>query len=111
MASLLRHLDNDPARAEDLLAQLLARRDQWLPFVGPGLDPDRARRELEASLSRLVERELDRVESLIPDPLLAELTEVVHAAAINLAADLGSGRQRLAGRACQLVGFRGAVRS
>ncbi len=91
-ASLLRHLDNNPARAEELLVQLLARRDQWLPFVGPGIDPDRARRELEASLSRLVERELDRVVSLIPDPLLAELTEVVHAAAINLELELGNGR-------------------
>lgn len=93
VASLLRHLDNEPGRAEDLLAQLLARRDQWLPFVGPGLDSASARRGLEASLSRLVERELARVESLIPLPLLAELTEVVHAAAINLRSDLGAGRQ------------------
>jgi ATP-dependent exoDNAse (exonuclease V) beta subunit len=91
-ASLLRHLDNDPARAEELLAQLLARRDQWLPFVGPGLDPARARLELEASLSRLVEGELDRVASLIPAPLLAELTEVLHATAINLQVELGGGR-------------------
>jgi len=89
VASLLRHLDNDPARAEGLLAQLLGRRDQWLPFIGPGLDPDRARRDLEDSLSRLVERELDRVVALIPAPLLAGLTEVAHAAAINLRVDLG----------------------
>ncbi len=91
-ASLLRHLDNDPARAEEMLAQLLARRDQWLPIVGPGLDPARARAELEASLSRLVERELERVVALIPDPLLAELAEVVHATAINLQLELGNGR-------------------
>lgn len=93
VASLLRHLDNDPGTAERLLAQLLARRDQWLPFIGPGLDPARARLELEASLSSLVERELDRVESLIPSPVLAELTEVVHAAAINQQVELGRGRQ------------------
>lgn len=92
VASLLRHLDNEPGRAEELLAQLLTRRDQWLPFIGPGLDPARARLELEASLSRLVERELERVESLVPAPLLAELTEVVHAAAINQQVDLGLGR-------------------
>ncbi|MDH5255888.1 MAG: UvrD-helicase domain-containing protein, partial [Gammaproteobacteria bacterium] len=91
-ATLLRHLDNDPARAEELLAQLLARRDQWLPFLGPGLDPARARLELEAGLSRLVERELDRVGSLIPAPLLDELTEVLHATAINLQLELGGGR-------------------
>ncbi|MBL8202465.1 MAG: UvrD-helicase domain-containing protein [Chromatiales bacterium] len=93
VASLLGHLDNDLAMAEKLLAQLLARRDQWLPFIGPGLDPARARLELEGSLSRLVERELDRVEALIPAPLLAEFTEVVHAAAINQQVDLGNGRQ------------------
>ncbi|MEQ1800498.1 MAG: UvrD-helicase domain-containing protein [Gammaproteobacteria bacterium] len=92
VADLLRHLDNEPATAEKLLARLLERRDQWLPFIGSGLDPVRARQELEASLSRLVERELARVEALVPEPLLAELAEVLHAAAINRKIELGAGR-------------------
>ncbi|MEO8223593.1 MAG: UvrD-helicase domain-containing protein, partial [Gammaproteobacteria bacterium] len=66
VADLLRHLDNDPGRAEELLAGLLARRDQWLPFIGAGLDLAAARRQLEASLARLVVRELERVEAGIP---------------------------------------------
>jgi ATP-dependent exoDNAse (exonuclease V) beta subunit len=91
VADLLRHLDNDPGRAEELLAQLLARRDQWLPFVGAGLDPVAARRNLESSLGRLVERELQRVEVGIEAERRAEIAEVVHAAAINRGVDLGSG--------------------
>ncbi len=92
VAALLRHLDNDPGRAEELLAKLLARRDQWLPLVGAGLDPQRARANLESGLGRLVERELQRVEASIPAAQQAEIAEVVHAAAINLGRDLGSGR-------------------
>ena len=91
VAALLAHLDNDPGSAEELLAQLLARRDQWLPFIGAGLDPDMARRDLEASLARLVEGELSRVEAAIPAAARAELSEIIHAAAINRKVDLGKG--------------------
>lgn len=91
VAVLLAHLDNDPGRAEDLIAQLLVRRDQWLPFIGAGLDPVAARRDLEASLARLVEGELARLESLIPAARRDELSEIVHAAAINRKLDLGNG--------------------
>ena len=91
VANLLRHLDNDPDRAEELLALLLARRDQWLPFIGAGQDPLAARRELESSLARLVEREIERVEVSMPGELRAEVAEVVHAAAINRSLDLGAG--------------------
>ncbi len=91
VAALLVHLDNDPGRAEELLAQLLARRDQWLPFIGAGLDPGAARRDLEASLARLVEAELSRVEAAIPAAERAGLSEIIHAAAINRKRDLGRG--------------------
>ncbi len=101
VADLLRHLDNDPGRAEQLLAGLLARRDQWLPFIGAGLDLDAARRELEASLARLVERELERVEAGIPAGQRDALAEIVHAAAINRGLSLapGTADQPLANRA------------
>jgi len=91
VAALLAHLDNDPGRAEELLAQLLARRDQWLPFIGAGLDPAAARRDLEASLARLVEGELARAEAAIPAAERAELAEIIHAAAINRKIALGTG--------------------
>ena len=44
---LLLHLDNDAARAENLIAQMLARRDQWLRLIGRG-DIDLARGAAEA---------------------------------------------------------------
>ena len=91
VAALLRHLDNDPGRAEELLAQLLARRDQWLPLVGAGLELQRARANLERGLGRLVERELQRVEASVPASQQAEMAEIVHAAAINLGRDLATG--------------------
>ncbi|MEO7387015.1 MAG: UvrD-helicase domain-containing protein, partial [Gammaproteobacteria bacterium] len=105
VAALLRHLDNQPSRAEELLARLLARRDQWLPFVGAGLEPAGARRELEASLARLVERELGRVETLIPTSLLAEVTEIGHASAINQELDLSAGRTGSLGERARWWGF------
>jgi ATP-dependent exoDNAse (exonuclease V) beta subunit len=91
VADLLGHLDNDLGRAEDLLAKLLARRDQWLPFIGAGLDLDNARQALEGSLARLVERALERVDSLIPAGRREELAEVLHAAAINRRVELRAG--------------------
>jgi ATP-dependent helicase/nuclease subunit A len=91
VARLLEHLDNDPGSAEQLLAQLLARRDQWLPFIGGGLDPVAARQALEVSLARLVDGELSRVESAMSASQRCELSEIVHAAAINLRVELGTG--------------------
>ena len=83
VGDLLRHLDNAPGHIEGLLAQLLARRDQWLPFATAHLDPVAARRRLESGLQRLVTRELDRVTATLPEAVLAPLGEVLHAAAIN----------------------------
>ena len=47
VASMLAHLDNDVARATGMLAEILGRRDQWLPKTGEA--PTRA--ELEATLA------------------------------------------------------------
>lgn len=53
---VLAHLDNDRLAAEQLLADLLARRDQWLRHVVAG--PDRA--GLEAALAQVVTAGLQR---------------------------------------------------
>lgn len=60
VASLLRHLHNDLRRAEALLLQLLAQRDQWLPLIA-GLHGDAAaaRQRLENNLATLLADHID----------------------------------------------------
>src|SRR6202521_3514386 len=49
LSYLLLHLDNDFQRAEQLICQMLEKRDQWLRHTGTNL-----RDEIEASLQRLI---------------------------------------------------------
>ena len=79
---LLAHLDNDVKRIEDLLADMLARRDHWLRRINvPG------REELEATLRNVRCEALARVRDLFPAPLNNELIELVRYAAANLVVD------------------------
>lgn len=88
VADLLRHLDNNPALAESLLATLLARRDQWLPLVGAGADPESVRQALERTLARIVEATLTKTAALIPPRLFEDFVETTQAAALNLHREL-----------------------
>ena len=79
---LLAHLDNDVKRIEDLLADMLARRDHWLRRINvPG------REELEATLRYVRCEALERARGLFPASLRDELIELARYAAANLAAD------------------------
>jgi ATP-dependent helicase/nuclease subunit A len=62
MARLLLHLDNNVEMAEELIAAMLARRDQWLRKTG--VAPTRA--DLENSLKSERERLLNHARSLYP---------------------------------------------
>jgi len=62
LARLLGHLDNDAARLETLLADLLAHRDQWLRPSTHGA----TRADLEASIDALRLAAVERVRALIP---------------------------------------------
>lgn len=79
---LLEHLDNDSARFEDLLAEMLARRDHWLRHIR-----HRPRDELEAALQRSRQHALNKVLQSFPVMLENELLALLHYAAMNLAAE------------------------
>jgi len=83
---LLAHVDNRFERAEDMLVNLLARRDQWLRRVGDpfSLDDPQRRAWLEDSIRRQIESVLATLESACPPHLIAELPSLIHHAARNL---------------------------
>lgn len=82
IALLLAHLDNDLPRIRDLLAGMLARRDQWLAHV---TNPDRG--ELESALARLVETALEAARGTIPEECRAELGALLARAGEGVDAD------------------------
>lgn len=83
IADLLRHLDNDTSRLENLLAAMLPKRDQWLRHLGRVRHPD-DRRILERELEAFLDGELRRLEARIPSSGRAEWLELGRYAAGNL---------------------------
>jgi ATP-dependent exoDNAse (exonuclease V) beta subunit len=75
VSALLAHLDNNPGRAEELLAVMLARRDQWLRHLGGERRLQLSRAALEESLRRLVDETLDRLDEALPPALVPLLWE------------------------------------
>ncbi|MEK7301750.1 MAG: UvrD-helicase domain-containing protein, partial [Pseudomonadota bacterium] len=73
---LLEHLDNDRARIETLLAEMLARRDHWLRHMH-----GRTRDELETSLRNSRRSALQHVSGLFPQAMQTELLELARYAA------------------------------
>ena len=80
--NVLAHLDNDVARTEALLADMLARRDQWLRQIH-GLDRGR----LESALQQVRVAAAQRLRAAIPPQLNAE----IHALADYALGNLGQG--------------------
>ena len=80
IAVLLKHLDNDLPRVRNMLAAMLARRDQWLRHL-----PEQQHRDsLEAGLRHLVEAMLKRVNDCIPSSFHEELICLLRFAGQNL---------------------------
>ena len=80
VTALLRHLDNDTQRAEDLLARLLERRDQWLRHR-ENLD----RGELTRGLANLVRDRLRQARDAVPPEAISDLLFCVRYANAHLA--------------------------
>lgn len=87
VAGLLRHLDNDIPRVEGMLADMLAKRDQWLRHVAASGDLEQERGVLEEGLRRLVEESLQELCAVVPAGLEADLAELARFAAENLRTD------------------------
>jgi ATP-dependent helicase/nuclease subunit A len=81
--TVLAHLDNDVARTEALLADMLARRDQWLRQIVRGLDRD----QLEAVLQNVRAAAVRRLQAAIPPQLNAEIHALADYAFGNLGQD------------------------
>jgi len=80
LALLLRELDNNLEALHGLLADMLERRDQWLPIL---LRPN-PRAEIEHALQAVVSAQLEAVQRAIPRDLGDELAGLAHYAAEQL---------------------------
>ena len=77
---LLVHLDNDWARVESLVAEMLAKRDQWLRH----LMTEKPREELEIALQNVRNNALQSAYRLFPLEFQNELLQLIRYAASNL---------------------------
>jgi ATP-dependent helicase/nuclease subunit A len=64
LETLLRHLDNNATRVQQLLADMLEKRDQWLPLAVETVDSERA--ALENAMSRARIEAVEAAERSIP---------------------------------------------
>ena len=98
VGTLLAHLDNNFQVLQDLLASMLARRDQWLRHVAFAGDPAYSRAALEAALRNVILDSMKKARKVIPEEVSAEIAAVTAVAGANL---LAEGRQ---GQATACVG-------
>jgi len=81
---LLKHLDNNLVRVEELLADMLARRDHWLRHLGNRQGEHLRRSTLESVLHHIIEEHLLALEKNVSPALAAELVAVASIAARSL---------------------------
>ncbi len=84
VAALMRHLDNNAGTFEQLLVEMLPRRDQWLRHA---ISLDEERQVCEAPLHRLTEIGLQAAAASLPAGIAGELLSLLPYAASVLAQD------------------------
>lgn len=90
--ALIRHMDNHIGRVEELIAEMLSRRDQWLRHVVDASDMRIQRENLENALCRVIESALRNARLYMPEAVVRRLPEAARFAAKNLFAGApGSG--------------------
>lgn len=94
LAVVLDFLDNRFDRFENLMIQLLAKREQWLPLLANRRHGDQIRTLLSANFASVIADTVSLAAASIPPPLAAELVALAGYAAANL---------RDAGKASPLV--------
>ena len=80
----LRHFDNDHYRLKALLADMLAKRDQWQPYVVNHNDASLA----EAALYQLVMQDMQAAKRIMSEQIQADLMPIARYAASNLPCDV-----------------------
>lgn len=76
LAQLLLHLDNDLTKLQTLLINMLAKRDQWLPYIMLQTDDNMLRSQLEAHLYAINTEIITKLLDNFPSELLEE-TEIL----------------------------------
>jgi len=82
--ALIRHLDNQLERLENLLAGMLARRDQWLRHIAGSEDGANRRHILEDSLKAVISEGIADCRSRFPAAWLNDVLDLARYAAANL---------------------------
>ena len=85
LGQLLLHLDNHLGRAEHLLVNLLAQRDQWLPFIMNWRNTPDLRQRLSHSLTRVNKHLVSQLRQQLSAAQYTELTDIAHFALLHLA--------------------------
>lgn len=85
IATLLLHLDNDLNKLHDLLIHLLAKRDQWLPYIHLESNAHTIKSQLENTLGLIIANTLKQAHRLIPKTCIPDLIRLARYAASHLA--------------------------
>ena len=84
IAQLLLHMDNDLNKVQELLINLLKKRDQWLPYITLNANDPHLRTKLEKYLADIVVDALTNLQTLFPTDYTSELIDLASFAANNL---------------------------